>query len=690
MKKLLIFCWCLLACHSLANAAIREVSSPESATIESNNIPAPSVALASPLDRFESESDFKKYLIERLKSVAITQYDKDSGSFGGSATSVVEDKIPGVNVEKPFFDRIYEEAIKRSAQPQNVQTSNQLDPKMLQPELWQKNRQQLDPLNSITISIPPFADKVSVPTAEHIPYLFTKIEVLKSGLVRFDETVVVVADNKKLKYPLVKALPAYMVDRNAKAHKIEPSLLGVTINEQPIDYQLIEKGRNFLITPKTIFPLESGVYKYVFSYVIDRQIARYDTFDELQWNVSGGNWNLVISQAGATVLLPPNSEPIAQQALVGYPFHYSPDKAIMARGAPNLIGFASKEPLFIVESMPISVSFAKGVIDEATFSKKLNWFVADYGGFWFPILGWLVILAAYLASWKYIQKTSKKQPIKLIKTPYMLRYILKGKFDKTAFGAFLLDIFKKNIIDIQKNGDSILLIKRTDNLQSLPKKEQTAVKSLFGNDAVVTINKDNLPKIRQSAHWVEEEVKTKFRIFCFKLNSGYLFFSSAMLLLSQLFVAALGTNSGAVFSGMAFADLNIAAYLFLFSMDWKKRTVKWAVKVACLLLLGLNFVILSGLSSMWGAVFFMASAITMMCFTKLYTKRNGLLKANIVEAANYQQYLKDNKENISMGRDFLNQQANILALEAETAYPPSEKLKDYYRLDIVQELLKKI
>ena len=79
-----------------------------------------------------------------------------------------------------------------------------------------------------------------------------------------------------------------------------------------------------------------------------------------------------------------------------------------------------------------------------------------------------------------------------------------------------------------------------------------------------------------------------------------------------------------------------------------------------------------------------------MSFTKLYTKRNGLLKANIVEAANYQQYLKDNKENISMGRDFLNQQANILALEAETTYPPSEKLKDYYRLDIVQELLKKI
>ena len=74
MKKLLIACLGLFfCCQSPASAAVREVSSPESATIESNNIPAPSVTVSSPLDRFETESDFKRYLIERLKSVAITK-----------------------------------------------------------------------------------------------------------------------------------------------------------------------------------------------------------------------------------------------------------------------------------------------------------------------------------------------------------------------------------------------------------------------------------------------------------------------------------------------------------------------------------------------------------------------------------------------------------------------------------------
>ena len=692
MKKLLFICLvCLIGINSSVWAAVREVSSPESATIETNNRPAPPVTLASPLDRFQTESDFKRYLVERLKSVAITKYDKNSGSFGGSATSVVEDKIPGVNVEKPFFDRIYEEAIKRSAEPQNTTTSsNQLHPSMLQPELFEQEAETQNPLQAITILMPPFDEKVSVPLFEHIPYLFTRIDVLPDGVLKFEETIMVVADNQKLRYPLIKALPTHMVDRDGNGHKIEPLLIGVTINDQPVDYHILEKGGNILIAPKTVFPLESGVYKYVFNYAIDRQLARYDNFDELQWDVSGGNWNLVIAQAGAAVILPPNSEPISQQALVGYPFHYSPEKAIMARGAPNMLGFASKEPLFIAESMPITVTIPKGVVSDPSFSKQLNWFITDNGKVLFLLLGWLAIFLAYAASWKYIQKTSKKQPIKLIKTPQMMRYLLNGKFDKVSFGAFLLDLFRKNIIDIQKNGDNILLVKRTDNLRTLPKKEQTAVRNMFGNDAVLTINDSSLSKIRKSIKLVEEEVYSKYRIFCLKLNGGYLFFSTAMLLLAQLFTALLSPDSAVIFSGMLFVDFNVAAYLILFALNWKKKAVKWSVKILCVALLGLNFVVWSGLASMWGAIFFMASVITIMSFTKLYTKRNGLLKANIAEAANYQQYLKDNKENISMGRDFLNQQANILALEAETAYPPSEKLKDYYRLDIVQELLKKI
>ena len=691
MKKLLIVCLgVFFGVQSSVWGAIREASSPENAAIESNNIPMPAAAPVSPLDRFKTESDFKNYLIERLKSVAVTHYDPNSGSYGGNATSVVEDKIPGVTVEKPFFDRIYEEAIRRSAETLDDSSSAQLDPSVLQPELRQNQVEEGAPLPYLNILLPSFDEKVRVPPLEHIPYLYTQIEILPDGLVKFDETIVVIANNQKLRYPLIKALPTYMVDNNGKSRRIEISLLGVTINNQPVDYKILERGRDTLIVPKAGFPLESGVYTYVFSYVLDRQIVRYDNFDELSWDVSGGNWNLVISRIGASVKLPPNTEPTGLQVLVGYPFHYSADKATITRIAPNVLGFSAKEPLFIAEGMPVTVTLPKGVINTPDFSKLFNWFITDYGNIIFPILGFLAIFTSYLASWKYIQRHNKKMSVKLVKTPQMLRYLLTGKFDKTSFGAFLLDLFRKNIIDLQKNDNNILLIKRTDNVRSLSRKEQVAIRHLFGSDAVLSVNDSTLPRFRKAMDYAAEDVYRKFRFFSIKLNSGYLFFSCGMLLLAQAFTAWLIPNSGSIFLGMLFVDLNIATYLVLFHLSWKKKIVRWAVRSGAVLLIGLNFVMLCGLSSLWSALFFLASWLTIAFFTKLYTRRNGLLKANIAEVAAYREYLKNNCTRISMGREFLAQQANILALGAEDAYPPADSLKDYFRLDIIKELLKRI
>ena len=50
-------------------------------------------------------------------------------------------------------------------------------------------------------------------------------------------------------------------------------------------------------------------------------------------------------------------------------------------------------------------------------------------------------------------------------------------------------MYKKNIIDIQQAGSTILLIKRTDNLQNLPKIEQEALDQLFpGHETIFNVN----------------------------------------------------------------------------------------------------------------------------------------------------------------------------------------------------------
>lgn len=688
MKKLLFISLLLCSCVFYgAKAGVHSVTSQETAAAMANNAPV-NFTIPDPIDRFESESDFKKYLIERLRTAVIMKHDKNSGSYGGAATSVVEDELPSEYKEKTFYEQVYEDAIKRATNKPDS-TSQQLDPKMLQPELWEKKTPS-QPLNSIAITLPPYDEKVMVPPYEHIPYLFTRIEILPSGLLKIDETITVISNAQKLRYPLSKALPSHMVDRNGESHKIEVNINEVTVNGYPIEYKVIEKGGNILITPEATIPFDAGVYTYVFSYVIDGQIAYYDNFDELNWDVSGGNWNLVISRIGASVVLPQGSETIAQRALVGYPFHYSHERAVMKRDAANIIGFASKVPLFIAENMPITVVFPKGVVQEPSLTKKIDFILLEYGTIIIPLLGFLTIVISYILSWRYIKKHSKKLPIKLVRSPQMLRMLISGNFDNRAFGAFILDLFRKNIIDIQKSDKHIMLVKRTDNLKSLSKKEKSALQIMFTKESVLTISTSSMVKLKKAMDLLKENTISKFNIFTLKLSALYVIFGCGMLLFTELFTAYTMMDAGKKFSIMLSVTIGILFYLILFNIRWKKIWVNILVKLLSFMVIVFNYIILAGVCSFWGALLILASCLAIIFFNNLYRKRNGLVKANIAEAVQLQKYLTQNSERIALSRDFINHQANIFAVEAENLYPQNDTNKEVYRLDIIKAIIRKI
>ena len=688
MKKLLFIS--LLLCSHVSfsvQAGVRPVTNQETAAAVANESSA-DYTIPDPIDRFDNESDFKKYLIERLRTAVIMQHDKNSGSYGGAATSTLKDELPDEYKEKTFYEQVYEDAIKRAtAKPDN--TSQQLDPEMLQPELWE-NKNSSQPLNSIAVNLPPYDEKVMVPPYEHIPYLFSRIEVLPNGLLKIDETITVISNAQKLRYPLSKALPTHMVDREGKSHKIEVNINEVTVNGYPLDYKIIEKGGNIVITPSANIPLDAGVYTDVFSYIVDRQIAYYDKFDELNWNVSGGNWNLVISRIGASVVLPQGSETITQRVLVGYPFHYSHERALMTREAPNIIGFSSKVPLFIAENMPITVVLPKGVAQEPDFAKKMDFMLLEYGTIIIPLLGFLTIVISYILSWRYIKKNSKKLPIKLARSPQMLRVLISGDFDNRAFGAFILDMFRKNIIDIQKSDKQVMLVKRTDNLKSLNKKERQALRIMFAKESVLTISTSSIPKLKKAMVAIKENTISKFNTFTLKLSALYVIFGCGMLLFTELFTAYSMMDAGKKFSIMLSVTIGILFYLVLFNIKWKKIWMNILIKLLAILMIMFNFVILAGVCTLWGALLILASCIAIIFFNNLYRQRNGLVKANIAEAVQLQKHLTQNSESIALSRDFINHQANIFAVEAENIYPQNDANKEVYRLDIIKAIISKI
>ena len=62
------------------------------------------------------------------------------------------------------------------------------------------------------------------------------------------------------------------------------------------------------------------------------------------------------------------------------------------------------------------------------------------------------------------------------------------------------------------------------------------------------------------------------------------------------------------------------------------------------------------------------------------------MKNNIKDAISFRDYLIDNAQTLSLGRDFYSQQANIFALEISSKYPENPNIKENYRLNEAEKL----
>ena len=131
----------------------------------------------------------------------------------------------------------------------------------------------------------------------------------------------------------------------------------------------------------------------------------------------------------------------------------------------------------------------------------------DYGDILVATVGLLSILISYYLSWKYIAKNNLKNSNSFKRGAPLMRYLAMGVFDKISFAAFLLELYRKNIIDIQRGDKDILLVKRTDNLSSLERKERKAVNALFSrSEAVLALNAANQLKLKRAYKQVEAKI----------------------------------------------------------------------------------------------------------------------------------------------------------------------------------------
>ena len=91
----------------------------------------------------------------------------------------------------------------------------------------------------------------------------------------------------------------------------------------------------------------------------------------------------------------------------------------------------------------------KGTLLPPDFSKKYQWFIHDYGASLFALFALLAILLSYRISFEQIRRNKDKTNAYLKKTPAIFRLLNANVFDRRSFGAEILNLCTKNILELR-------------------------------------------------------------------------------------------------------------------------------------------------------------------------------------------------------------------------------------------------
>ena len=592
---------------------------------------------------------------------------------------------------KSAFEKIYDEAIKRAtseeelAQQQTIRDQARLEAqKAPQRQQWQQ-QQKAPNFPVINISLPPFGKKILVPAQEHIPFLFSEIDILGTGQISITDTVVVVANGKKLAHGLIRALPKYSVSRDGKRHKIDINLNSVSINNTLIPHKVVSQGNFQQILPEQEYNLAPGVYTYRFSYVINRNLWEYNDFNEIYWDITGSSWNLIVARSGAFITLPGANKPLGQIAFSGTPGQLRND-VIIEQNSLNSIGVISTVPLFAGEGLHFIISLPKADFTPPDWQQKLSWFLSDYGNIIISLFAAAAIIGAYALSWKR-KDISRKKKLKLKKTAPFLRYLSMGLIDEKSFSSFLLELFRQKRIDMEEKEGKIQLIKKSDSTKGLSRNEQKALKALFPESAVtLEIKKENALKIKRSFSFLQKDVLKQLKNLQTRLNLGYLSISILMLIIAEISIALLGNDFGKECYILLSCSFSLALAIWFFRKDFKRRWLNLSIKISSVISIGINLFVLSLVIHGISALAIFAAITGIFVYTKRFSQRNGLLKNYVEEAQKYKNYLSERKESISFGNNFNTFQANIHAVDADDLFPENDRIKASYKLQLAKKL----
>lgn len=627
----------------------------------------------------KSKEEFIDFLKMRLDRLDVSSLPKGARWDKPSSYS----QLDPIEEKKSFWEEIYDDALARvdnesSAAGQFSAIDYYSDKTQ---EKVKINQQEKIPVINIKM---PDGMPLKAPAYEHIPVFSSQIEILPNRMIKVRENITVIANGEKIKEGLVRFITKHPAQQKSNIQVILDSVL---VNETDVPYKLVERNDDFIITPVKMFDLVEGVYTFEFNYLVDNYLWDYGDYYEFYWDVTGTQFNLITSNVIASIKLPGREPAVKRYVLTGKIDNLEDDNAVVKEGDNNTLGFVNLKPIEDGEGMYIFMTFPKIDFLSITLDQKIMSWIEMYGDIIFASLYLIILTLSCWFSWIYISKKLKFKNINF-SSPLLARLLWRDTVDKKTIGCEILDLFRKNLIDIQQQDNDVVLIRKTAHAKHLPSLEHKLMNLLFSKkDSICKFSKPQV--IKKLKDIVKEYSITRYHTLCARLSGLYILFTLSLLLVLEV-ALILWKNNSVIAGILGLADILVFLAFILYHFRGQnifRKAITYFVVFVLFILSGLLLCIYLHPVS---ALMILSGILITAFFIIKISGPDALLKNAVQSVYKYREYLSQNTENIINNHSFAIQQPYIYALDLEDSYIENSKIKDIYRLDKVTTLLNKL
>lgn len=698
MKKIFLTIYFMTILLPLAaNADIRPLveGRPNPPNLRQNNIGAADALLPDPKNEAEVRAFFKK----RLENAVQSNLPEDADLTSAVSVNVIhspEYYKAKEEEEKPLFQKMYEKTLAAFRKEENAKKTSSRKTDPMEREIasvatrffklaQEKQVHEVPQIPTVGVTLPS-GKRILAPAREHIAYFLSYIDVQANGYLKVEDTITIVANNNKFAYGLARAFPKY----SSKNQHIDFMLENVTVNGTNVPYMAEEIGDSIMLKPKYNQRLQPGVYTYVFTYIVANQLTAWNDEQFLDWNIVGRPMDCFITSANAIVSLPSGRSFREITNIVGTPNTFTERRTNRYNLAENVVAFSNITPMLNGESMHI-VALMDNDVFIKDFNKSFSYFITNWGNILYAAIGLAAILISFVLSLLTLKYERKKKKYTPSYNGSLMRSILVSKYDRIAFVAQILDLFRKNAVDIKQDNNRIFLLKKNINSSRLSPEERKALKRLFAKKAdSVEVNNANNMLLKKVKHIFEKVALKQIKKYKILHNISYVIFSVIMLLLTEIFISYISVNFAQTLIILLSTTILYAFYVWILRHSFKKWYLTVPIKVLTLVALfaiwGFSSIYVGGICSF--LVLLMVAAI--FAFTRIFGEQNSFINEAKEAISRYKEYLVGNADAINLSRDFINQQSNVFALEIEEYFPQNVGNKNSFRLDVADTMKQKL